>query len=369
MVIRYLREALELGRRAKGRTSPNPSVGAVIVKDGIVVGRGATEPAGGDHAEVVAIKEAGDAVLGSDLYVTLEPCCFHGRTPPCTELIIEKKVKRVIIGVLDVNPKVSGKGVAELESAGIEVLYGFLEGEITELNEDYAKFIQRKKPFVIAKYAMTLDGKIASYTGDSKWISGEKSREKAHRIRNRVDAIMVGVNTVIRDNPRLNVRLDEKHKDPVRVVLDSNGRTPLCSNVLLDDGKCIIVMKKSDQKGDNRDELIKTCAEKGVEIIYDDSEGPLISLTELMSTLAERDITSILLEGGGELLASALRGEVIDKIMCFIAPKVILGRDAIFPFGGPGLEKIADAYELKRIKLDQLDDDVLITGYVIYDKE
>jgi len=367
--IRYLREALELARRAKGRTSPNPSVGAVVVKDGIVVGRGATQVAGGDHAEVVAIREAGDAVMESDLYVTLEPCCFHGRTPPCSDLIIEKKVKRVMIGALDVNPKVSGKGMAELESAGIEVSCGHLEEEITELNEDYAKFIQRKVPFVIAKYAMTLDGKIASYTGDSKWISGDMSREMAHRIRNQVDAIMVGVNTVIRDNPQLNVRLNEKHKDPVRIVLDSHGRTPVDSNLVQDGLRTIIVMKKTDQNSHEKARLIKTCAERGVEIIYDDSEGLGVSLTKLMSILAERNITSILLEGGGELLASALREEIIDKIICFIAPKIILGRDAIFPFGGLGLEKISDAYELKRIKLDQVDDDVLITGYVRYDKK
>ncbi|HEO65706.1 MAG TPA: bifunctional diaminohydroxyphosphoribosylaminopyrimidine deaminase/5-amino-6-(5-phosphoribosylamino)uracil reductase RibD [Spirochaetes bacterium] len=366
--IQYMKKALSLARGVKGNTSPNPAVGAVILKDDHVIAQGATQKAGQDHAEVVALKKAGDLSAESVLYVTLEPCCFFGRTPPCTDLIIQKKVKKVFIGTLDPNPKVNGQGVAKLREAGIEVEYGFLEKEINQVNEDFIHFIKTNQPYCIAKYAMTLDGKIATRTGDSQWISNEKSREKVQHLRNQVDGIMVGVNTVIQDNPRLTVRLNDKHKDPVRIVMDSNGRTPLNSNVLQDKYDTILLMKKVPQSpAKQRDELIEICQEKGKKILTEDSDTPKISLSNAFKQLVNENITSILLEGGGELLSSALKEKVINKVICFIGSKVVLGSDGIFPFGGSGFEKMGDAYQVSYVTAEVLDNDVMITGYINYD--
>ncbi len=366
--IQYMRKALSLAREVKGNTSPNPAVGAVIVKNDHIIAKGTTQKAGDDHAEVVALKKAGDLSAGSLLYVTLEPCCFFGRTPPCTDLIIKKKIKKVFIGTLDPNPKVNGQGVTKLKEAGIEVEYGFLEKEINEVNEDFIYFIKTNRPYCIAKYAMTLDGKIATHMGDSQWISNEKSRDRVQHLRNQVDGIMVGVNTVIHDNPRLTVRLNDKHKDPVRIVMDSNGRTPLDSNVLQDEYDTIFVMKKTPQApAKQRDELIQICQAKGKKVLTEESDTPRISLSKAFKQLVNENITSILLEGGGELLSSALREKVINKVICFIGPKIVLGSDGIFPFGGLGLEKMGDAYQVSHITAEVIENDVIITGYINYD--
>ncbi|MDH4128680.1 MAG: bifunctional diaminohydroxyphosphoribosylaminopyrimidine deaminase/5-amino-6-(5-phosphoribosylamino)uracil reductase RibD [Spirochaetota bacterium] len=365
---KFLKMALDLADKVKGNTSPNPSVGAILVKDNRIIGEGATQKAGEDHAEVVAIKKAGDNVAGSTLYVTLEPCCIQGKTPPCTDLIIEKKIKNVVVGSLDPNPKVNGNGISTLKKAGIKVEYGFMEKEINELNEDFAKFIKTKTPFCIAKYAMTLDGKIATFKGDSKWISNEKSRNFVHKLRNRVDGIMVGVNTIIYDNPKLTVRLDNKFKNPIRIVLDSHGRTPINSNVLQDDVETIFVLKKNSTfYREQKEKFIEVCLKQGKKVIFDDTEGNKINIKNIIKELGKLDITSILIEGGSELLASALVERIIDKIICFIAPKIVLGKEGTFPFGGIGFEKIEDAFLLDKIIPTQIGNDIMINGYVKYE--
>ncbi len=366
--LQYMKRALTLAKAVKGSTSPNPAVGAVIVKDNHIVSEGATQKAGQDHAEVAALKKAGDSSAGSVLYVTLEPCCFFGRTPPCTSLIIKKKVKKVVIGTLDPNPKVNGQGVIKLKKAGIEVEYGFLEKEINEVNEDFIHFIKTKTPYGIAKYAMTLDGKIATHTGDSQWISNEKSREVVQHLRNQVDGIMVGVNTVIQDNPRLTVRLHDKHKNPLRIVLDNNGRTPLDSNVLRDEHDTLIFIKQSTPfPSDELKDFLKTCKKMGKQVLIEDSHTSKISFKEVFEYLAHQNFTSILLEGGGEILASALREKVINKVICFVGPKIVLGSNGIFPFGGSGFEKMGDAYQVHNVTAEVIDNDVMITGYINYD--
>ncbi len=363
----YLARALVLAREVKGSTSPNPAVGAVLVRENKIIAEGATQKAGDDHAEVVAIKKAGGQSEGATLYVTLEPCCHYGKTPPCTDLIIKSKIKKVVVGVLDPNPKVNGQGISQLKKAGIELDYGFLEDEINELNEDFNKYTLSQIPFGFAKYAMTLDGKIATFKGDSQWISGEQSRKLVHQLRNRVDGIMVGVNTVINDNPQLTVRMDGKFKDPIRIVLDSQGRTPINANVLQDDNKTIFVLKNKSDNSNQRDQFLKACQKQGKEVLFDDSEGSIINLKNVFGQLGKKSMSSVLIEGGSEILASAIKSRVIDKILCFIAPKIVLGREGIFPFGGVGFDKIQDAFVLKKIKSEQIDQDIMITGYIDYE--
>ncbi len=365
--IRFLKRAIELAKSVKGSTSPNPAVGAVLVKNNHIISEGATQKPGSDHAEVVAIKNAKGQSYGSTLYVTLEPCCTYGRTPPCTNLIIEKGIQQVIIGVLDPNPKVNGRGIEVLINSGIKVEYGFFEDEINTINEDFNKYITKNIPYGIAKYAMTLDGKIATGKGDSKWISSEQSRNIVHHLRNQVDAVLVGVNTVICDNPELNVRLENKHKDPIRVIIDSQGRTPFHSKVFQDKNKTIFVLKKTALNENHRIRFINECQNNGKQIIYDDSDGDKISLKKVFQELVKLDIISVLIEGGGDILSSSLQEHLVDKIICFIAPKIVLGKQGIFPFGGTGYEKIEDAIPVNKLTFKQVENDIMVTGYVNYD--
>lgn len=360
----YLKRALELAQNVKGLCSPNPAVGAVIVKDGTIVGEGATQKAGCDHAEVVAIKQAGESAKGATLYVTLEPCCIFGRTPPCTDLIIKSKIKKVYIAVLDPNPKINGKGKKILEDAGIEVESNFLEKEINELNEDFYKYIQTGIPFCVAKYAMTLDGKMATESGDSKWISNEFSREWVHKLRNRVDAILVGVNTVINDNPLLNVRLSEKHKDPVRIILDSSGRCPIDRHVFQTEHKSIFVIKSNIDQ-DHYLKFQKNCEDHNKILLVDETSGKKISFAWLLKELGKLEISSILIEGGAEVLAGALEEKAIDKLHCFIAPKIVKG-SGMTPFKGVGPLTMDQAYQLENVSHQLIENDILITGYFNY---
>ena len=360
--VEYMRRALTLAAKGRGRTSPNPLVGAVIVGGGEVVGEGYHQAAGGAHAEVHAIKRAGTAARGGTLYVTLEPCAHYGRTPPCTEAIIRAGIARVFAAHVDPNPKVGGKGVQELEKAGVRVYVGLCEPEARRLNEVFIKYIQTKRPFVILKWAMSLDGKIATASGEPKWISSEASRLKGHEIRDEVDAILVGVNTVITDNPSLTTRLPGRRgKDPTRIVVDSVCRTPLDARVFNpnSDADTIIATTKRASKGQ-----IARLEAVGAEVLVVEDKENRVCLSSLMKTLGERAITSVLIEGGAEINASVLKTGVVDKTVFFIAPKLIGGTDALGPIGGEGIQRLGEAYELRDMTVKSIDGDILVEGYL-----
>lgn len=353
----YMARALELARRALGKVSPNPAVGAVIVKGGQIVGEGYTQPPGQDHAEIVALKQAGEEAKDATMYVTLEPCCFFGRTPPCTQAIIESGIREVHLAMLDPNPRVSGQGRAQLESAGIRTYLGEHEEEARELNEAYIKFITTGLPFVIAKFAMSLDGKIATRTFDSKWISSEKSREWAHRLRGIVDAVMVGVNTVIQDDPELAAGPGAP-RQPLRIVVDSRGHTPLTAKILRRPGRTLLATTSSI-------ELPKAnqYTEAGAEVLLLPPRDGLVDLPALLKELGEREVTSVLVEGGGTLLGSLFDLRLVDKVLAFISPIIIGGREAISPVGGRGVARVEGALRLRRVRLERFGEDVLISGY------
>ncbi len=360
--MEFMKRALELARGGWGKTNPNPLVGAVIVKDGQIVAEGFHEVLGCSHAEAAAFNNAKSDVKGGTMYVNLEPCSHFGRTPPCANKIIENGIKRVVIGMVDPNPRVSGRGIDILRNAGVEVTVGVMEEESKELNGIFINYITRKKPFVIMKTAMTLDGKIAAYSGDSKWITCESSRRHVHTIRDRVAAVMVGINTVLRDNPFLTTRLDDgKGNDAVRVVVDSKGLLPLeCNLINVDSQKGVILATTPSIDSEKEKQL----EDKGVKIIKaGDSDGK-VDLNKLMDELYKLEIDSVLLEGGGGLNASALKYGIVDKVMFFIAPKIIGGKNALTPVEGEGAEFIKSGVDLKNIKIERFEDDILIEGYI-----
>lgn len=358
----YMKRALELAKGGWGKTNPNPLVGAVIVKDGKIIGEGFHAVLGGPHAEVNAFKNATEDVAGSTMYVTLEPCSHFGRTPPCANAIINSKVKEVVVSIVDPNPKVSGRGVKMLEDAGIRVTTGVLEQEARKLNEIFIKYISEKKPFVIMKTAMTLDGKIATENGDSKWISGESSRRFVHEIRDRVASIMVGVNTVLKDDPSLTTRLQgKKGSDPVRIIVDSKGEIPLNSKVLtIESDQGAIVGTTSAIHLEKEKALV----EMGAKVIKADGPNGRVDLNKLVEELYKLEIDSILLEGGGTLNASALQAKIVDKVMFFIAPKIAGGKNAVTPVEGAGLISMSEAIMLKNINVQRFDDDLMVEGYI-----
>ncbi|KUG03775.1 diaminohydroxyphosphoribosylaminopyrimidine deaminase [hydrocarbon metagenome] len=357
---KYMQRALELASKARGRTSPNPMVGAVIVKDGQIIGEGYHQKAGTPHAEIHALKNARHKARGASLYVSLEPCCHHGKTPPCTDAIIEAGIQRVIIAVLDPNPKVAGKGAKILQEAGIEIRVGVMEEAAVYLNEIFFKHIQKGIPFVAIKTAMTLDGKIAARTGDSRWVTGPEARKYVHRLRNTYDAILVGIGTVLADNPRLNTRLDEEAgRDPIRLIIDSCLELPLDS---------VIARSSREQPTiifcgtDSDDKRAQDLAALGVEIIKLELEEDQVPLSTVMSILASREITSVLVEGGAEINASFIKQKLVDKLYWFIAPKIIGGRGAPSPVGGDGYEFMSEASQFTIINVQSFEKDVLITA-------
>ncbi len=354
----YMKQVLELAKKGYGLTSPNPMVGAIVVKNGHVVGRGYHRKAGEPHAEVNALSDAGKLAKGGTLYVNLEPCCCQGRTPACTSAIIEAGISEVVCSMEDPNPLVSGKGVDNLTSAGIEVRMGVLEKEAERLNEVHSKYIRSKLPFIILKVASTLDGKIAAPNGSSRWISCEESRAYAHELRNGVDAVMVGVGTVLKDDPQLTVRMVEKVKDPKRIVLDSKLDIPLEANVL-GIGETLIVATKRNANPDKREMLEK----KGAEVwtLQEDSQGR-VDIEEVVREAGKREITSIMIEGGSEVYGSALRASIVDKLVFFLSPK-ILG-DGIPSFSSLGLKAMEDAIGLKGLTVQKLGQDLLIQAYL-----
>ncbi len=356
----FMRVALNLARNAIGRTSPNPLVGAVIVREGRIVGAGWHRKAGTPHAEIHALNMAGDLAKGATLYVTLEPCSHYGRTGPCAEAVVKAGIKRVVIGMGDPNPKVAGKGIAILKRAGIEVRCGVLEDEARALNEVFLKWIATQKPFVVLKTAMSLDGKIATHTGKSQWITGEAARRRVHEYRDTYDGILVGIGTVLADNPSLTARLpDGQGKNPVRIVVDSKARTPLDAK-LVTDGAALTIIAVTAKAPQERVQALK---DKGVAIMVA-GDGEQVDMDLLMRKLGEMEICSVFVEGGGQVNFSLLKAGLVDKVHAFIAPKLIGGREALTPVEGEGFAELTEAVELERTTVETIGQDILLTGYV-----
>ncbi len=358
----YMRLALQLAQGALGQTGVNPAVGCVIVKDGRVIGLGSHLRRGEAHAEIHALAMAGSEAEGSTVYVTLEPCSHYGKTPPCANRLIEEKVKRVVIAALDPNPQVAGSGAARLREHGIEVTHGLLEMEATELNEVFNVFITTGMPFVTLKTALTLDGKIASRTGDSKWITNAESRAFVHTLRHRHAAIMVGSGTVVADDPLLTARLEVPALQPTRIVVDARLRTPPNAAMLRDGAAPVYILTTDNAPREKWQQL-----EQAGAVLIPCGSGPNVSLQTAMKELAARDLSSILLEGGGKLNGAMLAEKLIHKIHLFIAPKII-GGGAAAPgaFDFAGFPLMADAIELRKLSVDRFGDDVCLTGYPDY---
>lgn len=354
---KMMRRAIVLARRGIGRTAPNPAVGCVIVRDGEIVGEGWHKKAGTPHAEVHALRQALGAARGADVYVTLEPCAHYGKTPPCAEALIAAGVKRVFAAMEDPNPKVSGRGVEMLRSAGIEVALGLLETESRLLNEPFIKQVTTGLPFVILKSAMTLDGKTATGSGDSKWITNDRSRRYVHRLRAVVDAVMVGVGTVAADDPQLTSRI-AGGRDPIRVIVDSALSLPLHSRVLHLSSPARTVIATLAGSGPEGEKI----GGPGVEILRCQERDGRVDLCDLLARLGRMGIQSVLLEGGSRLAGEALRLGLIDKFLLFYAPKIV-GGEGPGLFAGRGVLKMADAVQLRGLKIRRFGADILIEGY------
>lgn len=356
---KFMARALELAVRGMGHARPNPMVGAVIVKDGRIIGEGWHEKFGGPHAEVNAFAHCTEDPKGATLYVTLEPCSHYGKTPPCADLIIKKDIDRVVTAMVDPNPLVSGKGIRKLRDAGIFVTVGVMEKEARKLNEVFLKYVTEHKPFVLYKAAMSLDGKTACYTGDSQWISSEESREEVHVLRGCYRGIMVGAGTVIKDNPQLTART-EGLDDPVRIIVDGNLSVPLKAKVFQEPGETIVLTTTAaDEK--KREEL----SSMGVDIIMTDSgEKGKVDLPSAMTGLALKGIDGILLEGGATLAASAFEAEIVDKVRIYQAPMIIGGTKAPGLIGGAGAPSIAKVIRMKNISTEMSGPDLVIEAYV-----
>jgi len=360
----FMECALSLAGLALGYTSPNPAVGAVVVRDGVVVGLGHTQPLGSVHAEIMALRQAGSRAKGATMYVTLEPCCHHGRTPPCTQAIIDAGIAEVHMALIDPNPLVSGKGLKMLEKAEIKTFVGQCEEGVQEINEGYIKFITTGMPFVIAKFAMSLDGKIATQNGDSKWISGEESRKFVYYLRHIVDAVMVGANTVVADDPQLSARgcsgKGGKTKlQPLRVIVDGKGRTPLSARIFEEPGKTLVAVAKPLNA-----KAAEGFRKTGAEIVELPAEKDVIDLGELLRLLGKREVTSVLVEGGSGLFGSLFDRGLVDKVLAFISPIIIGGDGAKSAVGGNGVNTVVEALRLNRVKMIEFGDDILISGYV-----
>ena len=356
----YMRQALALARNGEGRTSPNPLVGAVIVRDGHVIAAGWHRQAGTPHAEIHALRMAGELAQGATLYVTLEPCAHYGRTGPCARAVAEAGIRRVVIGMGDPNPLVAGKGIKILQEAGIEVKCGVLEAECRALNEVFLHWIPYKQPFVVLKTAMTLDGKIATASGESQWISSPESRRYVHELRDRYDGILVGIGTVLHDDPSLTTRLpDREGKNPIRIVVDSMARTPLDAKLLID-GRAPTIIAVTAQAPTERVHALESA---GATIITA-GDGRHVDLRKLLQELGQKDICSILVEGGGSVAFSLLQGGLIDKVLAFVAPKLLGGREALTPVEGEGFTHLREAVTLRDFHAEPVGPDILLTGYV-----
>ena len=368
--IEYMQRAIELARLGAGFVNPNPMVGCVVVKDDIVITEGYHEYYGGLHAERNALTHTTADCKDATLYVTLEPCCHHGKTPPCTDIIIEKGIKKVVVGLLDPNPLVSGKGISILQNAGIEVVTGVEEEKIKELNKVFLKYIKTKRPYVLLKTAMTLDGKIASYTGDSRWITNEKSRKLVHKLRSEMMGIVAGIGTVKADDPMLNCRLEVQQltanqqsniHQPIRIIVDSKASISLESNIVKTAKEYKTIIAVSQQSTDNSQQSkIEMLKSFNVEILYCEEKDGHVDINDLMIKLGEKGIDSLLLEGGSCLNAAFLQAGCVDEVYAFIAPKIIGGEHCKSPVGGPGIELMKDAITFDKVEIEQIENDILI---------
>ncbi|UCH28070.1 MAG: bifunctional diaminohydroxyphosphoribosylaminopyrimidine deaminase/5-amino-6-(5-phosphoribosylamino)uracil reductase RibD [Trueperaceae bacterium] len=364
---RHMARALELAERGRGSTSPNPMVGCVVVRDHEIVGEGWHQRAGEPHAEIHALRAAGLAARGSTVYVTLEPCNHHGRTPPCSRALIEAGVKRVIIAAQDPNPRVDGRGIEALEKAGIEVEVGVLAREATSQNEVFFTVQLEKRPFVLFKTAMTLDGKIATSTGESRWITGPLAREKVHRWRHELDAIAVGINTVLHDDPRLTTRFEGGYS-PVKVIFDSAARTPPQAKLFEDDPRgerARVIVFATEKASKTRVDALR---ERGAEVITTSQVSGRVEIRTALAELLDRELTSVLLEGGGTLSWSFFEAQAVDRLAWFISPK-LLGGNGASPLAGVGVSRLASAFHLESWQTEALGMDLLITGRPLYPKD
>lgn len=386
---RYMSRALKMAARGRGQVSPNPLVGAVIVKHfntlaplraqagtgtlvgtgghkrGRIIGQGYHVQAGLPHAEIIALKEAGKKAKGSTLYVNLEPCTHFGRTPPCTDEIIGSGIKKVVIAMKDPNPLNSGKGISRLKSAGIEVTTGILEDKAQRLNEAFSKFITRREPFVVLKIAASLDGKIATSAGKSKWITGKEARQQVQELRREADAILVGINTVIKDDPRLTIRSNSRERkftgQPFRVVVDSRARIPLGAKILKDSAKTIVAVTRHADKV-----RVKSLESRGAKVLIVGSKKGKVDLAKLMQELGKLGIVNLLIEGGGEINASAFASRLVDKAIFFLAPRIIGGREAPTAVEGKGIKEMSQAIPLRKLTVRKVGEDLMVEGYPRY---
>jgi len=360
----YMEQALSLAKLALGQVSPNPAVGAAVVKDNVVVGQGYTQVPGYNHAEIIALEQAGEAAKGSRMYVTLEPCCHYGQTPPCSQAIITAGIDEVHMAMLDPNPLVSGRGKEELGEAGIKTFVGEHMKEAEGINEAYIRFITTGLPFITAKMAMSLDGKIATRSGDSRWISSLEARQYVHSLRSKSDAIMVGANTIIIDNPQLTARCcggrgGAVKKQPLRVIVDGKGRTPLTARVFTEPGETLLVLGRKVSKEEK-----EAYKKAGVGLLELPSEESYIDLRKLLKALGERQITSVLIEGGSGLLGSLFDQGLVDKVIVFIAPIIIGGEAAKTAVGGRGVAKLVDSMKIENTTEELFGQDIMVTGYL-----
>ena len=358
----FMLRALDLARKRDGFTNPNPSVGAVIVKNGKVVGEGFHEKVGSPHAEIAAIRQAGRLAIGATMYVTLEPCNHHGQTPPCTEAIINADIRELYYAVEDPNTEVVGKGHHRLKEAGIRVHAGLYREEAEYLNRFFLYYSQTRKPYVIAKFACSLDGRIATHRGDSHWITGELARLRSHTLRHQVDAILVGANTIIRDDPQLTTRIaQQKVSHPLRIILDSTGRVPLTARIFQEQlpGQTLVVTTKG-MSAVHQMKLEKL----GVHIlVVPASLTGQVSIKAMLETLGQRCITSLMVEGGAQVLGSFRDEGCVNEVWAFLAPIIIGGGEAPGAVGGIGADTLVKANRLHSVEMENLGDDILIRGY------
>lgn len=363
---KFMKAALNQARKGLGRTSPNPAVGAVIVRKGRIIASGYHKKAGLPHAEVEALKKIGNDIQKDDiLYVTLEPCNHYGKTPPCTSAILDSGIRKVVVGSKDPNPGVQGGGCELLRENGVEVVDGIMEKECCRLNEAFFKYISSRRPFVIIKSALTEDGWSATATGDSKWITSDKSRQFVHRLRDNVDAVMVGVGTVLSDDPLLTTRLKggRRGRDPVRVIVDTGLRTPLKANVLNHDSSAETIMVVGPQVSSLD---IGRYQKKGISVLVCPTREGRIDLGSLMDMLGKMPVTSLMVEGGASIIGSMIRERLVDKFYIFKSPRILGGDDGIPMAKGPGAREIGNCISLKEVQFRRFDDDMLTVGYPVF---
>lgn len=358
----YMAMALSLAKKGAGFTNPNPMVGAVIVKNGKIIGEGYHKKYGGPHAEVNAFADAderGENTKGATIYVTLEPCFHYGKTPPCVDLVLKKEVSRVVIGTLDSNPLVAGQSVTKMEKAGIEVVSGVLKEECLKLNEIFFQYVTTKKPFILLKSALSLDGKMATVTGESQWISCEESRREVHELRGVYASIMVGIGTVLADNPSLTCRLEGK-KSPIRIIVDSSLQTPIDANVLKNQDIAKTIIATTSKAKEEKKRQIEAM---GVEVLVFDEKDGHVDLNQLQEAISERKIDSVLLEGGADLAFGAVKAGIVDKVRYYIAPMMLGGQQSKAALGGEGFEHLSDAFLLENVTTRQIGQDICVEGY------